>query len=270
VRTGRIAVAVLSACLGLAACGGSSTPLSQLSAHQILTRIANNVASAQASGDYCVQVATPSTTLEQCEDGRGGVSGNETSANGRFDAVLADGTHGLSVSYTARFVEMTAPSSARQNEASLRHAADALTGWWLSGALLKVDPSAERIASTSFTDSPSIDEEGLFSPLVTSAATVGAVTTFDHQKVVALHIGTNGEVLFVSDTSRTLPVGASVPLGSDTSPVIFTFSWAVPQVANPFYTAPGTVKNVCRIWRAAPSAHSVLLALAAPGTYDGC
>ena len=162
-RRATAAALALVAGLACASCGGS-TPITQLSASQILARVATDVAHQAHDPVVEVVVATPSTTLTQFEDPDGDVAGQMVTPEGSYDAVRV-GSGVLALSYSARYIELTAPASVRADGAALRIAAGALSGRWWSGATGAVDPTAARLATTAFVDSPRADEQGLFSAL---------------------------------------------------------------------------------------------------------
>lgn len=263
-RALRVSAAALAASVALSACG-SSAPVSTWSASRILAAVASNASSAR---NVDVQVATPSTTLVQDEDARGDLSGHQISASGEFWEIRVPAAAGapaeVSLAFNAQFIEDTAPPAARANRAALHAVATALANTWFDEPA-QVDPAATRQATAAFVSSPRLDESGTFGSVTPNEVHVGGSTTFNGKRVVPLTVTGSSEVLFVSDQTPVRALGASVPLGGDSSPVIFTFSYPATLSIS---VAPAP--SQCQLLVELPKDHAELLALGAPGAYTAC
>jgi hypothetical protein len=270
IRIASLVVAVVVAPLVLAACGSSAPDLTKMSSGAIL-KLAIHDASSQSN--ISSTVSTPTTLTYEIENSHADVKGYSTSRYGEFWAVqIAPVTQRATYylefndSYVTSNVRTSVSNGSSAVQRELALAAEALGGHWFTGSSLAVDPQAVAVAERAFANSPRETEAELFNVLADQNMTRGVLTHFDSVAVIPLTIGNTGEVLFVSANGDPLPVGASLPLGANTSPVIFRFKW--PSSAT--ITAPPTVVTACELASSSPASLPGLRLVAGGSLYDRC
>ena len=230
-RPVRVLAVVAVAAVALSSCGGAAVPdLTKMSVKSILHLAARN---ARAQSNIGVTISTPATLQREVENRRHDVRGFATSHYGVVHVVRlrATSTGGGSFYYlfNTTFLQShefsTLSVVAFPYTGDVRIAAIAIASHWLHGPALAAAPYAVTAARTMFLTTPRSLQQQLFDPLIAATAVRGGVVIFDHVRAIPLTLSTTGEVLFVSTGANPKPLGASVPLGANSSPVIFRFSY---------------------------------------------